>query len=167
MSALDFYLTANRDVVELELFEISHPNFTQAYRRVRNARDGVTVLLEDGVTEAQFEWYPLEIVAVGEDASLDTGFRINFGDLGEILPREVDAVMSADGMATKPVVVYRTYRSDDLTAPLIGPLTLDVKDIAFNAEGAMIEAMAPYVNLTHTGETYNLTRFHTLEGYTK
>jgi hypothetical protein len=165
--ALAYFLNSNRDVVRLETVEISHPAFTQTYRRVRNARDGVTVTLEDGVTEADFSYYPMTLTELGDQANLDTGIRVDFGDLGEVLPRELDAVYAADEMGTKPAVIYRAYRSDDLTSPLIGPLKLQATTFSFKREGASFEASAPYINNTKTGETYNLTRFPMQRGFLK
>ena len=162
--ALSFFLTSRRDVVYLDLLEISHPNFTQVYRRVRNHAAGVAVTLETGETAA-FEYYPMHVTELGEQVDLDTGLRIDFGDLGEILPQEVDAVTDAAGLGIKPTIIYRAYRSDDLTAPLVGPLRLEATSFSFQREGASFEAHAPYVNRNKTGETYNLTRFFMLRGY--
>ena len=164
--ALEYFLNSDRDVVRLELVEISHPAFTQVYRRVRNARDGVTVTLEDG-SQAAFDYYPMAITELSDQANLDTGVRIDFGDLGEVLPRELDAAYAADLMNIKPRVVYRAYRSDDLSAPMIGPLHLEAPTFSFKAEGASFEAAAPYVNNNKTGETYNLARFPMLRGFMK
>lgn len=166
--ALSFFLTSRRDVVQLELIEISHSAFTQTYRKVRNHRlnNGLSVHLETG-SEQWFDWYPLEITQLSDQADLDTGIRIDFGDLGEVLPIELDAVHAADAMSEKPKVIYRAYRSDDLSAPLIGPLHLEAKSFSFKAQGASFEASAPYVNQTRTGETYNLIRFPMLRGFLK
>lgn len=165
-AALEYFLSSRRDVAALELVEISHSAFTETYRKVRNARQGVTVTLETD-EEAEFDWYPMRITELSDQADLDTGVRIDFGDLGEVLPRELDAVYSADAMAEKPKVVYRVYRADDLDAPLIGPLTLEASTFSFTREGASFEASAPYVNLNKTGQTYNLTRFFMLRGFLK
>ena len=163
---LSYFLASRRDSVLLELVEISHSAFSQVYRRVRNARQGVTVTLETGV-QATFSYYPMRISAQSDAADLDNGLRIDFGDLGEILPRELDNVRSQDAMGEKPVVIYRAYRSDNLAAPLLGPLRLEASNFAFKREGASFEATSPYINLNRTGETYNLTRFPTLRGYVK
>lgn len=164
--ALSYFLNSNRDVVRYELVEISHPSFTQVYRRVRNNSDGVTVTLEDG-SQAFFDYYPMAITELSDQANLDTGVRIDFGDLGEVLPKELDAAYAADMMGTKPTVVYRAYRSDDLSAPMIGPLRLEAAAFSFKREGASFEASAPYVNNNKTGETYNLKRFPMLRGFLK
>lgn len=165
-AALNYFLASRSDVVQLELIEISHPSFTQVYRRVRNHREGVDVILENG-DDARFEWYPMQITELNDSADLDNGLRISFGDLGEVLPKELDAVTAEDNMAVKPTIIYRAYRSDDLTAPLIGPLLLEATTFSFTREGASFEASAPYVNQTRTGETYNLTRFPMLRGFLK
>jgi hypothetical protein len=166
-TALQYFLNSRSDIVAYELLEISHPGFTQTYRRVRNNADGVSVTLEGGGAPVLFEWYPMLIQELNDSADLDAGLRISFGDLGEVLPKELDAVTSADLMQIKPTVIYRVYRSDDLSAPMIGPIRLEANNFSFTGEGATFEAVAPYVNRTRTGESYNLTRFKTLRAFLK
>ena len=125
---------------------------------------GVTVTLE---TEAQatFDYYPLRIENNGSRDDLDQSFTITLGDLGEVLPTELDGVASQDGFGEKPRVVYRTYRSDDLTRPLFGPVILEVESFAFNREGSTFTAKAPSLNINKTGELYLLERFPMLRGF--
>lgn len=158
-----YFLNSASNVVQLELLEISHPDFTATYRIVRNAARGVTVTLEDASTET-FDYYPLRIAPLGSRDDLDQALRIDLGDVGEVLPVELDAVMAADGRATKPTIKYRVYRSDDLTQPLFGPLLLEVTSISFSPEGASFEAKAPSLNVSRTGELYRLERFPMLRG---
>jgi len=160
----EFFLNAGSNVAELELLEISHPNFTQTYYIVRNAVNGVTVTLEDDSTQ-EFEYYPLQITPVGSGDDLDQVLQIQLGDLGGILPQELDAVSVAGTFGTKPVLKYRTYRSDDLSAPLYGPITLEISALTFKKEGAAFEAHAPRLNNTATGELYVTSRFPTLRGF--
>ena len=70
----EFFLNSKSSVVQLELVEISHPNFTKVYRVVRNAVQGVTVKLETGAN-ATFEYYPLRIENNG-DVAIDWGHVI-------------------------------------------------------------------------------------------
>ncbi len=114
---------------------------------------------------ADFTYYPLRIVGVGARDNLDFGLKIDLGDLGEVLPTELDAVSSESGYEEKPVVKYRTYRSDDLTAPLFGPLVLEVRSFSFNREGSTFEAKAPALNVNKTGELYKIDRFPMLRGF--
>lgn len=160
----EFFLKSKSSVVQLETLEIFHPDFTKVYRVVRNAVQGATVALENG-SAATFEYYPLSIENAGVRDDLDQAITVNLGDLGEVLPKELDEVSSNDGFGTKPTVVYRTYRSDDLSRPLFGPVTLEVTSFAFNREGSTFEAKAPSLNVNKTGELYKLDRFPMLRGF--
>lgn len=160
----EFFLKSKSSVVQLETLEISHPNFTKTYRIVRNAVEGTTVTLENG-SLATFDYYPLQIENAGVRDDLDQSIKINLGDLGEVLPKELDEVSSNNGFGIKPIVIYRTYRSDDLTRPLFGPVTLEVSTFAFNREGSTFEAKAPSLNINKTGEIYSLDRFPMLRGF--
>lgn len=162
----NYFLGSISSVVQLELLEISHPSFTQTYRKVRNARNGVTVTLENG-QQAVFDYLPMNIRSIGSRSDLDTGFNIDFGDLGEVIPKEVDAILASDAMDIKPTVIYRCYRSDDLTAPLVGPLRFEAKSFTFTKEGSNFQAAAPYVNLNRTGQLYSLTVFPMLAGFVR
>lgn len=160
----EFFLNSKSSVVQLETLEISHPDFTKVYRIVRNAVEGVSVFLEDG-NSATFDYYPLQIENAGIRDDLDQAIKINLGDLGDVLPKELDEVSSNNGFGIKPIVIYRTYRSDDLSRPLFGPVTLEVSSFAFNREGSTFEAKAPSLNISKTGETYKLDRFKMLRGF--
>ncbi|MBU0801716.1 MAG: DUF1833 domain-containing protein [Alphaproteobacteria bacterium] len=160
----EFFLKSKSSVVQLETLEISHPDFTKVYRIVRNAVQGVTVALENS-SLATFDYYPLKIENAGIRNDLDQSITINLGDLGEVLPKELDEVSSNNGFSTKPTVVYRTYRSDDLSRPLFGPVVLEVTTFAFNREGSSFEAKAPSLNITKTGEVYKIDRFPMLRGF--
>lgn len=160
----EFFLNSKSSVVQLETLEILHPDFTKVYRVVRNAVQGVTVTLENGSVQA-FDYYPLKIENAGIRNDLDQSITINLGDLGEVLPKELDEVSSNNGFSVKPTVVYRTYRSDDLSRPLFGPVVLEVTTFSFNREGSSFEAKAPSLNVTKTGEVYKIDRFPMLRGF--
>jgi len=160
----EFFLKSKSSVVQLELLEISHPDFTKVYRVVRNAVQGVTVTLETSASAA-FDYYPLKIENAGIRDDLDQAITINLGDLGEVLPKELDEIASNDGFGIKPLVVYRTYRSDDLSRPLFGPVKLEVSSFAFNREDSTFEAKAPSLNVNKTGELYKIDRFPMLRGF--
>lgn len=161
----EYFLNSRSSVVQLECIEISHPGFTKTYRLVRNAVKGVTVTLETGGT-AFFEYYPMKLLPQSAKSDLDHSISLTFGDLGEVLPQELDAVMNyPKGMDIKPIVRYRVYRSDDLSSPIYGPLRLEVDSFTFNKTGSAFEAKAASLNLTSTGEIYSLTRFPALRGF--
>lgn len=160
----EFFLNSSSNVVQLECLEISHLSFTKIYRVVRNATNGVTVKYENGISYAH-TYYPLKIDSIGARGDLDQGLTISLGDLGEVLPVELDAVSSTDDFSVKPVVKYRTFRSDDLNNVLFGPLVLEITTFSFNREGSTFEAKAPSLNINKTGELYKIDRFETLRGF--
>lgn len=156
-----FYLGSGTRVAELETIELSHPSFSQVYRLQRQLiRRNLVVTLEDG-TQGTFAWYPLKISREQSNAQLDQPVTISFGDLGQTLPLELDRLFVADTFVTKPSVVYRTFRSDDLSM-LTGPLAYELNSTSHKGEGATLTAAPPKVNLSATGEIYTLDRFTAL-----
>jgi hypothetical protein len=107
----------------------------------------------------------MRVTGAGDREDLDFGIDVTFGDLGQVIPNELDAVRAANGFTEKPIVKYRTYRSDLLTTPLYGPVKLEIKEFAFNREGAKFTAKAPSLNINQTGEIYTLNRFPMLRGF--
>lgn len=160
----EFFLNTDADVVQLELLEISHPNFSQVYRIVRNQMAGVTVTLEDSTVET-FNFYPVLIKQSPQSDNLDQKLSITFGDLGEVLPAELDAVNSAGGFTIKPILKYRTYKSTDLSVPLYGPLIFELSNLSFDDKGVSFDATAPRLNSLTTGELYTLDRFPMLRAF--
>lgn len=160
----EFFLKSSSKIVQLELIEMSHPSWSKIYRVVRNSVSGVTVKLEDG-SPAFFEYYPVDIKFDGMRDDLEQTYNITFGDLGEIMPLELDRMLNSDTMHTKPKCIYRVYRSDDLTSPMYSSLNLEIQNFAFNQDGVTFQAIAPQLNVTQTGSEYTTDRFPTLQGY--
>lgn len=167
-SYAEFFLNCPARVIELDLFEISHPNFSKIYRLVRNKVGGVqasVVPLEGGAAAAQtFDYYPLRVTSKGVRNDLDYGLQIDLGDLGDIVSAEVDNIAVADGWDVKPTLRYWTFRSDDLTSPLFGPITLTIPALPMTNMGTSFEAVAPSLNSNRTGEMYLISRFPMLKG---
>ena len=159
-----FFLNSPSSIVQLETIEISHPSFSKIYRVVRNAIQGIVATLED-TTNATFDYYPLRLTPTKSSDDLDQAIKVELGDLGEIIPQEIDLVAIASTYGTKPVFKYRTYRSDDLSSPLFGPLNLVINNLSFAKEGASFNAEAPKININSTGELYTINRFPMLKGF--
>jgi hypothetical protein len=160
----EFFLSSASSVVQLETFELSHSSFTETYRFVRNAIGGVTVIDENSVSKV-FEYYPAKITPLGSSGTLDQSINISLGDLGEIIPLELDAVSAAGTWGEKPKVIYRTYRSDNLAVPLFGPIELEVSKFSFNKKGSSFDASARSFNNLSTGIIFDYTNFPGLRGY--
>lgn len=160
----EYFLNAPASVIQYECLELSHPNFTQTYNIVRNAADGLTVTHEDGNVVA-YQYYPARIRSKGARDDLDVIYDIDLGDLGEVFPNELDSITLAGGFNIRPIVRFRTYRSDNLATPLFGPITLEIKRLSHNEDGMSFEAKAPELNINKTGEVYSLDRFPSLRGF--
>lgn len=160
---VEFFLNSSSMLVQYETIELSHPNFTKAYRVVRNKTDGLIARLETGEI-VTFDYYPLKLEQGQTKDDLDYSLNVTFGDVGDILPSELDAVRAASGFQTRPSLKYRTYRSDDLlTIPMFGPITLEITDIAFSKTGVTFQAKAPTLITNTTGEKYVVSRFPMLK----
>jgi hypothetical protein len=160
-----FFLNSKRNVIAFETLEISHPNFSQTFYLVRNKRPTLSATLEGDEDPTVFQFVPMRLRLPEKSRPLDQSIEIQLGDLGEILPAEIDAVKAADAMQTRPLLKYRAFRSDDLSAPMRGPITLAIHDVTRNREGAVIVARANRLNVNRTGETYDPERFDMLRAY--
>lgn len=161
----EFFLASRANVIQYELVEFDHPDFLQAHRIVRNAAGGLTVDLSPGETDVEFDYFPAQFQFLGARDDLDSGVRIDIGDVGETIPDEVDAVAAAGGNRTKPTVRYWAFRSDNLTAPIFGPILLEVSGVAMTDQGSSLEARAPALNSTRTGARYTTDRFPMQRGF--
>jgi hypothetical protein len=159
----EFFLNCLSSVVQLDCLEISHSAFSATRYLVRNATAGVTVTHEDASSHP-YIYVPMELALTGPRDDLDHILQVRLGDLGEIIGEELDNIAAADGFSELPTVVYRTYRSDDLTAPLYGPINLELKKFSMDRVGCSFEAKAPSLNISRTGEGYTLPRFPMLRG---
>ena len=163
----EFFLNSSSNIIQYETLEITHTNFSKVWYLVRNAQSGLTAFLEDLITEVNYEFCPMGISESAESDDLDFGLRIELGDVGEILSAELDNIVSADNLNEKPILKYRTYRSDILTQPMLGPFELDIEEITFDKQGATFQAKAPTLSLKQTGELYTTDRFPGLKEFLK
>lgn len=157
-----FFLNGKRSTIQYETLQIVHPSFSKVYYLVRAGRD-LTATLETGQV-ITFQRIPMRIRRLTSRADLDYGIGVDLGDLGELIPDEIDRARADGTLGIKPTVISRVYRSDDLSSPMFGPLTLEAKNISLTRQGSTFEASAPSLNLTKTGERQTTDRFSTLRG---
>lgn len=165
MPTPDYFLNTRSSIVALETLEISHPSFSQVYRIVRNHSDGITATTEESVSRTFF-YYPCNITRSTASDDLDYTLQVTFGDLGTILPQELDRVFSDGLIETKPIVKYREFQSDGSTHSLMyyGE-PLQIASIAFNQDGCTFEAMNTLTNSTSIGMRYTTDTFPPLRGF--
>jgi hypothetical protein len=154
----EFFLNSKANVVQLETLEISHSAFSQTYYLIRNATQGITATDEDD-NERFFEYCPMTLDAPEPKDDLDQILTVTLGDLGSIVAKEIKNVLAANAANEFPVCKYRTFRSDNLDAPLFGPLVLEIRKVPMKQGGASFQAKAPSLNTTRTGERYSIERF--------
>jgi len=159
-----YILNSQSDIVQFETIELSHPDFETSHRVVRNKTDGLTAILETDET-VNFTYLPLTIEEVNPSGDLDYALTVIFGDLGEVIPLELDRIEDTAGLFTEVILTYRSYRSDDLSKPMIGPIRLNVKSFLFDKEGVVIQATSTKTNSQNTGDTYSLNRFPMLRAF--
>lgn len=165
MPDYNYWLNGTPDDVRLQLVEIKHPSFQRVYRIVQNHADGVRVKLPDG-NWYDFEYVPLSIQKGTNSDDLDQEITVAVGDLGEIFPKEIQRLRnSAQYAQTEPVLNYYEYNLSDLTQPQVSVTGLKVTDYEPKREGGVFTCKARQMNVTKTGETYNLDDYPTLRGF--
>lgn len=170
MSALsDLLLNTAPYVAQLQLFELTHSAFSQTFRVVRNlGRNGATLSVthEGGAGPFTYEYYPAKIRMVGSGNDLDQSMEVTFGDLGSILPTQLNFVAAQNKFSEKPILKYREYSEADLTAPVYGPFEFRVEAIAFNSTGSVLRAKAAAFNQGRVGVYYTNELFPMLKNVT-
>ncbi|WP_334158463.1 DUF1833 family protein [Achromobacter insolitus] len=162
---VDFFFGAPQSAAELQTLEISQPSFSQVWRLQSHYREGFYARLETG-EQAFFQYVPMRLKPLEERANLDFGLTVILGDLGEILPDEIQRARTAGTLRTNPPVVkYRAYRTDNLESPMFGPVSLQARQIARSEDGAKFNAMAPEANANKTGILYRSDVFPMLLGF--
>lgn len=156
----EFFLKGRKDVVYVETVEITHPEFSQPLRIVRNVTTGWRAKLYDTAAErSEFVYFPLSLEMGSSKTDLDQSLTITVGDLGEVLPKELERVMENDGMEVKPWLIFRCYASNDPDKVLFGPINLQIDSFNYDERGTSFVANAPNANKARTGEVYSTTRF--------
>jgi hypothetical protein len=163
----DFFFTAPPAVVRLEMIELRHSDLSQTYYMCSNSDPrfpSITVTQEDDGS-VQYQYVSMLIKTLGTASSLDQEMEITIGDVGQILPQEIENISNENGFEEKPIIRYREYRSDDLSQELFGPIDLEVNSIAFNKTGCVFKAKPPAWNRGRVGEVYDPGRFPPLKAF--
>jgi len=148
-----FFLNTDASIFEYETLEIDHTNMAAPIYLVRNNRYGLTATLETAA-EVTFVYVPMKVTRASLRGDMDSSMKFALGDLGEIIPDQLDAIRTAGGLGEKPTVKFRTFRSDDLSAPFFGPITLEMRSLPRSGDGAAFDASPPRLNLSRTGIRY-------------
>ncbi len=177
MPVPDFFFNTPSSSVAIETLEISHNAFSQVYRIVRNHTGGtlgyITAPTEEiGNPTQTFYYYPCNIQMASSEDDLDYTLKVTFGDLGEIIPSELDRVFANGSIKTKPSVKYRVYQwnNGDGSTLLLSQLKfygdpMEIKGISFNQDGCTFEASPNLTNSNSIGMKYTTDVFEGLRGF--
>jgi len=158
----DFVLSGPAAAAYVDTVELSHVSWSQSYRVVRNVSPSLDVVLED-LSPATFTYYPLNVNRVPAKEGLNLEFEVNFGDLGGVLPAELDRMRAAGTLYIRPTIKYRVFRSDSpSTGPIIGPWEFEVYTLTFSISGATLAARTRASSSARTGILYTARRFATI-----
>ncbi|WP_454674836.1 DUF1833 family protein [Achromobacter pestifer] len=162
---VDYFFGAPARTAELQTVIISQPDFSQVWRLQAHYREGFWARLETG-EQVFFQYVPMQLKPLADRGTLDFGMSVTLGDLGEILPNEIQRARAAGTLRTSPPKVeYRSYRSDNLERPMFGPLTLQAPTITRTGTGAQFDATAPRANISKTGMLYRPDLYPMLRGF--
>ena len=154
-----FFLNGGGDVMQLECIEISHPSFANTFRYVKNDTDG---LIAGGVF---YQYQPMSIERNNVSNDLEQTIAVTIADMQDELSKAVRAIHKSANPTTRPSVVYKIFRSDELSSPMLTLQTLEIVTISKNSEGLVtFEAQAPELNSVKTGLTYTLENYPLLRG---
>lgn len=121
---------------------------------------------EGGFGPFHYDYYPAKITPVASASDLTQALSVTLGDLGSIIQTEIAAVTARNGMNTRPVAIFRTFRSDALlSGPMFGPLNLEISRITTAKEGNSFDCHAPKLNSSKTGVLYTIDQFPMLRGF--
>lgn len=159
-----FLLNRRGGVGRYETLQLAHPSFSKTYYLLHVWRKAPPLTLENGQV-VTFEYCPMRFTPKGASGDLDYGVQVTLGDLGQIIPEEIDRAKAAGTLHIRPKATFRSWRTDDLSKPLNVITSLEASEISRNEQGASFSAIAPRLNLVRTGETYNVDRFPMLRGF--
>ena len=160
-----FFLDSSSGVVPLECVEISHPDFEQPFRYVKNDVNGVTVKHAVSGPNVEYVYQPMSIQRSTVTNALDQKLALTIGDVDDELIEAVISARLGENWNQRPQVKWRLYRDDDLSSPMVELQTLEVASLSKDGTGnCTFDAKAPELNSVKTGETYSLERFPLLRG---
>lgn len=152
-------------MVPLECVEISHPDFTEPFRFVKNDTEGVTVKHESTGADITYNYQPMSIQRSTVNNDLDQKLNLTIADVDDALIKSVVSARLGTNWKVRPSVRWRLYRDDDLTAPMVSLQTLEIATLSKDNSGnCTFDAQAPELNSVKTGEIYSLERFPLLRG---
>lgn len=153
-----FFLN-NSDVIQLECLEISHPSFPKVFRYLRNDEDGMII---GGLS---YKYQPMSIKRSNVTNDLEQTLSITLADMEDELMDAINNIRSSSSPRVKPKIVFKIYRDDDLSKPMVEMQTLEIPTISKDSTGLVtFDAQAPELNAVKTGRLYTFEDYPLLRG---
>lgn len=154
-----FFLNASSEVRALECIEISHPAFSKVYCYVKNETNGITA------GGKFYEFQPMTIKRNNVTNDLDQSISATLADVDDELIDAVELSYETEHRSVRAQLVYKVFRSDDLTTPMIELQTLEIPKISKSSDGRVtFDAKARGLNDVGTGRVYTFEEFPLLRG---
>lgn len=154
-----FFLDCNGGVTQLECIEIAHPSFARTFRYTFSDTEG---FIANGLS---YLYAPMSIKRNNVTNDLEQTISITFADMDDELINAILAVRSSVNALVRPSFVYKSYRDDDLSAPMITLQTLEIAKVSKDSSGLVtFDAQAPDLNSVGTGLVYDFENYPLLRG---
>lgn len=96
---------------------------------------------------------------------LEQKLSITLADMEDELMNAIENIRSSSSSRVKPKIVFKIYRDDDLSAPMIEMQTLEIPTISKDSTGLVtFDAQAPELNSVKTGKLYTFEDYPLLKG---
>lgn len=150
----------------IETLQVTHSLFTQEWHLWREPYLGVTKYYNESDVLSTANMQPLnfKVDKGGSEANLDQKLTIAI-DLVDAEDKFRSEMARIPLDSEEPVYVwFREYLSDDLNNPQ-SDLKVQVESVSYSKGVATLQAVAPRLNTTKTGETYNAKEVPMLRGF--
>lgn len=158
-----YHLIGNPNDVLFECIELSHPAIT-THRFVRNHDKGLTVTHENGVV-ADYQYAPIKVDRGQSNEKLSQTITVTIGDLGMIIPTEVDKILDSEFELEHPTLTYRSFLSSNLNEPYETSRGLKVTENTPQKFGAVLKAKTRSLNDRKSFRKFSLDKWRALRGF--
>ena len=161
------YASAPVDRTELEIISFSAPWFTKTYYLQRQFTENIQVTLETNEV-VDVLYAPMNIDQASSNADLNYERNISIQMVNDLIAAENDNYDPEINGSQTPIFQSRgfiAYRDGTISGIKYGPITLPVKTIKTNNQGAVINVTTKPGNDYATGEVATVTRVPMLRGF--
>ena len=163
----EIYASAPVDKAQLEVISFSAPWFSKTYYLQRQYTEDIQVTIETGEI-VDVLYAPMSIDQASSNADLNYERNINMQMVNDLIASESDRYNAVINEGETPIFQSRgfiAYRDGTISGIKYGPISLPVKTIKTNNQGAVINVTTKPSNDYATGEVATVTRVPMLRGF--